>query len=110
MQQDALIMLGAAWLLMTVVSYMLFHRGTDADKKRKLWPYFTTGSNVAIASVIAYMQPPIVYMVGIVLFMVPLTVLTIRSTKFCPSCASPNRSPFFTAPPKKCNVCQTALK
>lgn len=36
MQQDLLIIFAAVWLGMALGSFMLFHRGKDVAKKRKL--------------------------------------------------------------------------
>ncbi|KLV10422.1 hypothetical protein C9I92_09200 [Photobacterium ganghwense] len=109
MQQDLLIIFAAVWLGMALGSFMLFHRGKDVAKKRKLWPVYTIVSNVVIAAVIVYMQPPFTMMLGLLAFMVPLTWLTIRSTRFCDACAHPSRSPFFMKPPSTCSHCKKPL-
>ncbi|PSW21911.1 hypothetical protein C9I98_01195 [Photobacterium sanctipauli] len=109
MQQDLLIIFVAVWLGLSVGSFMLFQRGSDVERKRKLWPIYTICSNVVIGAVIVYMQPPLMMMLGLLAFMVPLTWLTIRSTKFCSACGNPSRSPFFMKPPTKCSHCQKPL-
>lgn len=109
MQQNLMIIFAAIWLAMAAGSYMLFQRGRDVARKRRLWPIYTIASNVVIAAVIVYVQPPMPMMLGLLAFMVPLTWLTIRSTKFCDGCGNPSRSPFFMKPPEKCSHCQKKL-
>ncbi|GAL02588.1 hypothetical protein JCM19237_5481 [Photobacterium aphoticum] len=110
MQQDLFIIFAIVWVGMAIGSYMLFQRGKDVERKRKLWPMYTIGSNVVVGAVIVYMQPPLYLMLALLALMVPVTVLTIRSTKFCDACGSPSRSPFFMKPPANCSHCQKPLK
>ncbi|OAN13049.1 hypothetical protein A3K86_15400 [Photobacterium jeanii] len=110
MQQNLLIILAVIWLGLSVGSMMLFQRGKDAERKRQLWPKYTIFSNTVLAGFIVYMQPPLPLMIGLLVFMVPLTVLTIRSTKFCDSCGSASRAPFFMKPPTTCGHCKKPLK
>lgn len=110
MQQDLLIIFATVWLGLAAGSFMLFQRGSDVARKRKLWPVYSIASNVIIAVVIVYMQPPILMMIGLLVFMIPLTWLTIRSTKFCDACGNATRTPFFMKPPTTCSHCQKALK
>lgn len=110
MQQELLIILVVIWLGLSVGSMLLFQRGKDAERKRKLWPKYTIFSNAVLASFIVYMQPPLTMMIGLLIFMVPLTLLTIRSTKFCDACGNASRSPFFMKPPTACSHCKKPLK
>ncbi|MCW8328564.1 hypothetical protein MD588_07060 [Photobacterium sp. SDRW27] len=109
LQQDILITFAIVWLALSAGSIMLFQRGSDVERKRKLWPYYTIFSNVVIGAMIIYMQPPLLMMLGLLGFMVPLTWLTIRATKFCGACGNATRAPFFMKPPEKCTHCQKSL-
>lgn len=109
MQQELLISFALVWLGLSAGSIMLFQRGSDVERKRKLWPVYTVFSNVVIAAFIIYMQLPMLMMIGLLAFMVPLTWLTIRATKFCGSCGLASRSPFFMKPPEKCSHCKKPL-
>ncbi|WP_245905468.1 hypothetical protein [Photobacterium lipolyticum] len=109
LQQDLLIVLMVIWLGISAGSVMLFQRGSDVQRKRKLWPGYTIFSNTVIAGFIIYMQPPLLMMIGLVTLLLPLTWLTIRSTKFCDSCGKASRSPFFMKPPTECSHCKKTL-
>lgn len=109
MQENLLIGFVVIWLGLTVGSIMLFQRGKDVVKKRKLWPLYTIFSNVVIGGFIVFMQPPSIWLISILLLLIPITILTIRSTKFCDSCGNASRSPFFMKPPQKCSHCNKAL-
>lgn len=109
MQENLLIGFIVIWVALVVGSVMIFQRGKDVAKKRKLWPIYTVFSNVVIGGFIIYMQPPTVWLVAILVLLVPLTLLTIRSTKFCDSCGQASRSPFFMKPPQKCSHCNKPL-
>jgi hypothetical protein len=108
-QQELLLTFAIVWLGLSVGSYMLFQRGSDVERKRRLWPAYTIFSNVVIGAVIVYVQPPMPMMLGLLAFMVPLTWLTIRATKFCAACGRATRAPFFMKPAEKCSHCQKLL-
>lgn len=109
MQENLLIGFVVIWLGLTVGSVMLFQCGNDVAKKRRLWPIYTVFSNVVIGGFIIFMQPPVVWMISILILLVPVTLLTIRSTKFCDSCGQASRSPFFMKPPQACSHCKKPL-
>lgn len=105
-QQELLVTFALVWLGLSVGSFMLFQRGEDAARKRRLWPAYTIFSNMVIGAVLIYMQPPTLMLLGLLAFMVPLTWLTIRATKFCSRCARATRTPFFLKTATKCSHCQ----
>ncbi|UXI04403.1 hypothetical protein [Photobacterium sp. TY1-4] len=105
-QQELIVTFALIWLGLSAGSFMLFQRGDDAVRKRRLWPAYTIFSNVVIGGLLIYLQPPTPMLVGLLAFMVPLTWLTIRATKFCNRCARATRTPFFLKPASKCSHCQ----
>lgn len=109
MQQDLAIVFVVIWLGLTVGSVMLFQRGSDVKRKRKLWPIYTIFSNTVIGGFIIYMQPPILLMLCLLALLIPVTFLTIRATKFCEACGRVTRTPFFLKPATKCSHCQKPL-
>ncbi|UTV29754.1 hypothetical protein [Photobacterium atrarenae] len=108
-QQELLVTFALIWLGLSVGSFMLFQRGEDAARKRRLWPAYTIFSNTVIGAMLIYMQPPTLMLLGLLAFMVPLTWLTIRATKFCSRCARATRTPFFLKPATKCSHCQKSF-
>jgi hypothetical protein len=48
-------------------------------------------------------------MFSLLVLLIPVTFLTIRSTKFCEACGQVTRTPFFLKPATKCSHCQKPL-
>lgn len=109
MQQNLLIILVVIWLGLSVGSALLFQRKGDVTRKKKLWPIYNIFGNVVLGIFLIIMQPPLPMLISLLVLMVPLTYMTIRSTRFCDACGSPTRKPFFMKPPTECGHCGKKL-
>ena len=94
----------SVWVVLMIVSVIVFFVGKNSKLKRKLWAPFVIGTGLLFLG--------FVYLMGkghTLYLMVPavamISFLNIRSTKFCDSCGKTNinRNLLFTA--EYCSKC-----
>jgi len=97
------------WVVLGIVSFVIFFLGKDAQLKRKLWKPFVIGTGALFIG--------FVYLMGFggeaLYIMVPavvlITFLNIRSTKFCDACGKTIINQNFLVKPDFCSKCGEKL-
>lgn len=97
------------WLVLAVVSFLLFYRGGDADRKRRLFPPFTVGVAILFLGFVALMGWPPSMLVLMAPVVGLITFLNLRNTQFCDSCGRVVPTRGFSRP-KYCPRCGAALR
>lgn len=100
----------SVWIVLMIISFVIFFLGKDAQLKRKLFKPFVIGAGILFLG--------FVYSMGVELkvfyFMVPLVILisylNIRFTKFCNSCGKIVINQMFLIPTKFCSKCGEKLQ
>ena len=98
------------WVVLGLVSFLIFFVGKNAELKRKLWPPFVIGAG-ALFIFFVYMMS---FGGEILLIMIPavivITFLNLRATKFCDSCGKTIINQNFFVKPEFCSKCGSKLK
>jgi membrane protein CcdC involved in cytochrome C biogenesis len=97
------------WVVLGIFSASFFFLNGNAALKRKVWPPFVVGTGLLFLFFIWLMgmQSEILFAAP---FVIIITLINIKSVKFCSSCGKTimNHNPF--APPKYCSKCGAALE
>lgn len=98
------------WVVLGIVSFVIFFVCKDARLKRRVWKPFVIGTGALFIG--------FVYLMGFggeaLYIMVPAVILisflNIRSTKFCDSCGKTNINQNFLVKPEFCSRCGDKLQ
>ena len=99
-----------AWVVLGVISFVIFFVGKNAELKRKLWPPFVIGTGALFVFFVYQMDvggEAMYMMVPAVIF---ITFLNLRATKFCDSCGKTIINQNFFVKPEFCSKCGEKLK
>ena len=111
MSQDVIFQIFVGtWIILGIISYIIFFLGKNAQLKRKLWPLFIIGSSVLFIG--------FAYAMGFrgegLYFIAPMAILisflNIRSTKFCDECGNTITNKNFLSKIEFCPKCGAKLK
>ena len=97
------------WIVLGIISFVIFFLGKNAQLKRKLWPPFVIGAGVLFAVFVTLMGFPLdtFYIMGPALILI--TYLNLTRTKFCDSCGKTIINQNFFAKPEYCTKCGEKL-
>ena len=109
MNQSVIVIFMIIWVGLSAGSILLFQRGDNASLKEKWWPRYTIFSNAIIVGFLVYLQPPLFILLPLLALMIPLTWMTINSTRFCHHCGKVTRNPFFMKRATQCSHCQKSF-
>lgn len=98
------------WIILGIISFIVFFLGKNAQLKRKLWPPFVIVGGVLFIG--------FAYTMGFrgegIYFLVPVIILTsflnIRFTKFCDGCGKIITNKNFLSKIESCPKCGEKLK
>ena len=101
----------AFWIVLGVSSFLFFQLNRDSKLKKRVLPFFVVGVGVIFGTFAAWMSDWQPFVLAFFLPMVALiTVLNLRTTKFCPSCGRTlYRQPVF-AKASFCSHCGSSLE
>lgn len=98
------------WVVLGIISFAIFFLGKNAQLKRKLWPPFVIGIGVlfigftyamGFGGEALYITVPAVILIS---------VLNLRSTKFCDACGKTIINQNFLVKPEFCSKCGEKLQ
>lgn len=99
------------WALLGLASFLFFNFNRDAKLKKRVFPVFIVGTGVVFATFAAYVTG---WRLAPLLIMLPLvgliTLINLRSTKFCAGCGRTLYRQSFFGPTKFCPHCGSDLE
>ena len=97
------------WIVLGLATFAIFFLSNDAKLKRKLWPYFVVGGGVLFVGFMLAMGFRGEALYVMVPAIIVISVLSLRSTKFCDSCGKTIINQNFLVKPKFCVKCGAPL-
>jgi len=97
------------WILLGVLSFLLFFMSKNTKLKKKLWPPFVIFAGllfIGFGYAMGFDGEPLFIMVPMVVL---ISFLNIRSAKFCDSCGKTNMNQNLLSPAKFCSKCGEEL-
>jgi hypothetical protein len=95
------------WIVLGLLSAGIFFFNRDAKLKRRLWGPFVILAGVLFTGFTWLMGAPILFVGPAVL---AITLLNLRSVKFCDACGRTIHSPNPFSPASFCSKCGAELK
>lgn len=108
MQQDDVFQYFAIWIGFALLNFLLFQVSTDAQFKRKYYPWATTFMGALYLGFIALHSSSSEALLVMVPFVGVSTYTNIRMTKFCDSCGRTVRRGFYSTE-RNCPKCGAYL-
>jgi len=97
------------WIVLGIISFIIFFFGKDAVLKRKLWTPFVILASVlfiGFAMLMGFHGQEMFFMIP---FVILITYLNIKCTKFCDSCGKTIINQNFFVKPEFCTKCGSKL-
>jgi hypothetical protein len=101
-----LIIIGAVWV---ISGFSFFSFSKDAKTKRKWWPWFHIVIAILLACIVYEIGAPASFMAIAAVMITLLTLINIRTTKFCDACGGTLSRQNLFFPPKNCSRCGAKL-
>lgn len=98
------------WVVLGIISALVFFVGKNVKLKRKLWPPFVIGTGVLFVAFSYAMMPSEQSLMLIVPAVALITFLNLRSTRFCDSCGRTVINQNFFVKPDFCSKCGYKLQ
>jgi hypothetical protein len=98
------------WIILGIISFIVFFIGKNAQLKRKLWPPFVIGSGILFISftyAMGFRGEGIYFVVPVVML---VSFINIRSIKFCDECGKTIKSQNLLSKIEFCPKCGAKLK
>lgn len=95
----------AIWFFLGLIGFCIFSVVKSAALKRKLWALFVIVVGVLFVAYSYYISADAFVLYVVSLFVILISILNIKLTKFCDSCGKMVISQAFFARPKYCSKC-----
>lgn len=100
----------AVWMALGITSFLLFYLGRNVSFKRRYYPWSVGLAGVLFLGFMAAMRLPFPFLALATPFVVLITYLNLRGTRFCGACGRTitGQNPFST--PEFCSKCGASLR
>jgi len=80
-----------AWATLAMAGVGFFQQGSNANLKRRWYPWYISLSWVVVVSYLCYFAPSWGVLMLALFAITPLFIVSIRTTRFCEVCGAPSR-------------------
>ena len=109
--QKAFLLLVACWIPLGIASLLFFFLNRNAALKRKVLPIFATVVGILFGAFVFYMTRGSLFALALIVPMIVLiTVINIRTTRFCDACGRTLIRQSLFSRPGFCSQCGAPLR